>query len=70
MHKPLIQRLFYTLAPPACITSRSGVFNATFLQNGSDKRQQSGRIKAVGCWFESGPCVGAFKRRLSPQIVC
>ena len=38
---------------------RSGVFNATFLLNGSDKRQQSGWIKAVGCWFESGRCVGA-----------
>ena len=38
---------------------RSGVFNATFLPNGSDKSQQRGRIKAVGCWFESGWCVGA-----------
>ena len=24
------------------------------LPNGSDKRQRSGWIKAVGCWFESG----------------
>ena len=37
------------------------MFNATFLPNGSDKRQRSGRIKAVGCWFESGQCVGPFK---------
>ena len=41
---------------------RSGVFNATFLPNGSDERQWSGWIKAVGCWFESGRCVGAFSR--------
>ena len=27
--------------------------------NGSDERQQSGWIKAVGSWFESGQCVGA-----------
>ena len=27
---------------------RSVVFSATFLPNGSDKRQQSGRMKAVG----------------------
>ena len=40
---------------------RSGVFNATFLPNGSDQRQQSCRIKAVGWWFESGRCVGALK---------
>ena len=40
------------------------VFNATFLPNRSDKRQQSGRIKAVGCWFESGWCVGAKLLRL------
>ena len=37
---------------------RSGVFNATFLPNGSDKRQRSGRIKAVGCCFKSGWCQG------------
>ena len=24
--------------------------------------QHSGRIKAVGCWFESGQCVGALIR--------
>ena len=39
----------------------SGVCNATFLTNGSNKRQQSGWMKAVGCWFQSGWCVGAFK---------
>ena len=39
----------------------SGVFSAAFLLNGSDKGQQSGRIKAAGCWFESGWCVGALK---------
>ena len=32
--------------------------SATFLPNGSDERQQSGRMKAAGCWFESGQCVG------------
>ena len=36
-------------------------FNANFLPNGSDKRQQSGWIKAVGCWFESGWCAGALR---------
>ena len=40
---------------------RSGVFNMTFLQNGSDKRQQSALIKAVGSWFESRWCAGALK---------
>ena len=39
---------------------RSSVFGATFLPNGSDKRQRSGRIKAVGCWLESGRYAGAF----------
>ena len=43
------------------------MFNATFLPNGSDKRQQSGRIKAVECWFKSGWCVGAF-RVVSQQL--
>ena len=33
-------------------------FNANLLPNGSDERQRSGRIKAGGCWFESGRCVG------------
>ena len=35
------------------------MFSATFLLNGSDKRQRSGQIKLVGCWFESGQFVGA-----------
>ena len=39
----------------------SGTFNATFLPNSLDERQQSGQIKAVGCWFESGRCVVAFR---------
>ena len=26
------------------------------MPNGSDERQQRGRIKAVGYWFESGQC--------------
>ena len=39
---------------------QSRVFNATFLLNGSDESQRSGRIEAAGCWFESGWCVGAF----------
>ena len=38
---------------------RSGVFDATFLPNRSDERQCRVWIKAVGSWFESGPCVGA-----------
>ena len=36
---------------------RSGVFNATFLPNGSDKRQRSGRIKAV-CLLAVGLSLG------------
>ena len=43
---------------------RSGVFNATLLLNGSDKRQQSGWIKTVDCWFESEWCMGAFRVRV------
>ena len=39
----------------------NGVFNATFLLNGSDNRQQNGQIKAVGCWIMSGRCVRAFR---------
>ena len=46
----------------AWMRTTSGVFNATFLPNRSDKRQQSYRIKAVGCWFESGRRVGAFSQ--------
>ena len=41
-------------------SGQSAAFNGTFLLNRSDERQQSGRIKAVGRWFESGRCVGAF----------
>ena len=33
---------------------RSGVFSTTFLLNESDEKQLSGRITAVGRWFESG----------------
>ena len=77
MHKPLIQCLFlYSsvtrllhLAQAQNVDStvelaarQNVVFNATFLPNGSDKRQQSGGIKAVGCWFESGRRVGAIRR--------
>ena len=40
------------------------VFNATLLPNGSDERQQSDWTKAVGCWFESGRCVGALMHML------
>ena len=40
---------------------RNGLFSATFLLNGSDERQHSGRIKAGGCWLESGWCMGAFR---------
>ena len=46
--------------------SRSGMFNATCLPNGSDKRQQSGQVKAVGWWFEAGRRVGALRRHSSP----
>ena len=46
-------------------TSKRCVY-ATFQPNGSDKRQKSGRIKAVGRWFESGRCVGGgFKRKIA-----
>ena len=41
------------------------MFNATFLLNGSDERQQSGWINAVGCWFESGQCGGPSQLILS-----
>ena len=41
-------------------------FNATFMPNVSE-REQSGRIKAIGRWFESGQCVGAFKVKPYPQ---
>ena len=58
LHLVQAQNVHATVELAAC---QSGVFNATFLLNGSDERQQSGRIKAVGCWFESGRCVGAFK---------
>ena len=34
-------------------------FNATLLPEGSDERQRSGGMKAVGRWFESGRCVWA-----------
>ena len=55
--RSIISCFHATVEPAAC---QSGVFTATFLPNGSDKRQQSGRIKAVGCWFQCGQCVGAF----------
>ena len=45
----------YTLL---CYWQHVGVSSATFLPNGSDEKQPSGRIKADG-WFESGWCVGA-----------
>ena len=34
-------------------------FSTAILPNGSDERQESGQIKAGGCWFESGWCVEA-----------
>ena len=51
--------LYLAQSQNVCITvvlaaRRIGVINATFLPNGSDNRQHSGQIKAVGCWFESG----------------
>ena len=70
MHKPLLTSATCLLhlaqvqnvhASVELAARRSGVFNASFLPNGSDKRQQSGWIKAVGWWFESGWCVGAFR---------
>ena len=48
----MMRALFFMHSVPSFL-----VFNATFLPNGSDERQQSGWIKAVGCWFESGRCV-------------
>ena len=70
----------FHVAPPAyCILRKlrtytlaarwSSVFNATFLTNGSDKRQQSGRMKSVSCWFESGWCVGAFKQPVNIKFL-
>ena len=56
-HLTHVQNVHATVALAA---HQSGVFNATFLLNMSDKMQQSGRIKAVCCWFESVQCVGAF----------
>ena len=56
LHLAQVQNVYATVELAA---RRSGVFNATFLPNGSDERQQSGWIKAVGCWFVSGPCVGS-----------
>ena len=38
-------------------------FHTTFLPNGSGERQWIGRIKAVGCWFESGWCAGSLKAK-------
>ena len=35
----------------------------------ADRRQQSGRIKAVSCWFESGRCVGALSLYLLLNLV-
>ena len=58
LHLTQAQNIHTAVELAAC---RSGVFDTTLLPNGSDKRQQSGRIKAVdkfGCWFESGWCVG------------
>ena len=40
-------------------------FIANFLPNGSEQRQRSGRMKAAGCWFESGWCVGDLERTLT-----
>ena len=67
MHNPLVQHLIYTLAPTAYCMMRKRrtytvlwswqhveAFNATFLPNGSDKRQQSGRIKAVAVGLSLG----------------
>ena len=58
MHLVQAQNVHATVELAAC---RSGRFNTTFLPNRSDKRQRSGQIKAVGCWFESGHCVGALR---------
>ena len=55
----LLQQVQYIHATVELAARWSNVFNANFLPNGSDRRQQIGRIKAVCCWFESGQCVGA-----------
>ena len=55
-----------------CVVGSSRVvwFNATFLLNGSDERQRSGRIKAVGCWFEAGRCEGPLRvRRMEDGVI-
>ena len=55
LHLVQVQNVHATVELAAC---RSGMFNATFLPSRSDKRQQSGWIKAVGCWLESGGACG------------
>lgn len=42
-----------------------------YLSNGSD--DESGQIKEVGCWFESGRCVRAFRlirTKSSEAVIC
>ena len=58
LHLAPAQNIYTTVELAA---HRNCVFSATFLPNRSDKMQESGRIKAVGCWFESGWCVGALR---------
>ena len=66
-HNTIATRLLYLVQAQIVHTTvelsarRSSVFNATFLLNGSYERQQSYRINAVGCWFKSEQCVGAFR---------
>ena len=65
LHLAQAQNIHATVELAAC---RSGVFNATFLPNGLDERQQSGRIKAVGCWLSLGGVMGAFRIRSSLAV--
>ena len=51
--------VFRTYATVELAARRNSVFNATFLLNRSDEKQWKGRIKAGGCWFQSGRCVEA-----------
>ena len=62
MHLTQVQNVHATVELAA---RRSVVFNAAFQLNGSDERQQSGLIKAVGCRLESGRCVGAFSQPIA-----
>ena len=51
LHLAQVQNIHTTVELAA---RRRGVFNATFLPNGSDERQQSGRIRQLDVWAGCG----------------